>query len=111
VCHESKFCFYYHHAAYRRHCGLRRAASSTIRTFYICSGNLAAQVAQEELRQNDLVLVALVSKIDRVNSRVFLETEIGSLQAAASSEVLRDLKEGDVITIVVSEDESTQVSI
>jgi hypothetical protein len=74
-------------------------------------GTRAAQVAQEELRQNDLVLVALVSKIDRANSRVFLETEIGSLQAAASSEVLRDLKEGDVITIVVSEDESTQVSI
>ncbi len=74
-------------------------------------GTCATQVAQEELRQNDLVLVALVSKIDRANSRVFLETEIGSLQAVASSEVLRDLKEGDVITIVVSKDESTQVSI
>jgi len=74
-------------------------------------GTCTAQVVQEKLRQNDLVLVALVSKIDRANSRVFLETEIGPLQAVASSEVLRDLKEGDVITVAVSEDESTQVSI
>lgn len=51
------------------------------------------------------VLLAIVTKIDRSKNLVALETEVGPIEVFATPEVLKELQEGDVITVALEEEE------
>lgn len=56
--------------------------------------------------ETTVAVLALVQHIDRQTNVVTLATEVGQIEALTSPEIVHELREGDLITVVLSEEEA-----